>query len=99
MVDPDGTDLRVRRADLDDVQAIDQLLYNFNPEFDDPVPQPPQLAQRMRQSHDAGDTRELLMGRDPARGGVSTEATGSVEARGARAGCQLTIAMGVLSVR
>jgi hypothetical protein len=66
MVDPDGTDLSVRRSELDDVQAIGQLLCDFNPEFDDPVPQPPHLAQRMRQLHAAGDTTVLLTGRDPA---------------------------------
>jgi hypothetical protein len=38
-------------------------------------------AQRMRELHAAGDTTELLMGRDPARGGLRTEGTGSAEAQ------------------
>jgi hypothetical protein len=65
VVDPEGTDLVVRRADLDDVTAIGQMLYDFNREFDEPAPHPHQLAQRIRQLLGAGDTTVLLGGRGP----------------------------------
>ena len=66
MVDPEGTDLIVRRADLDDVTAIGQMLYDFNREFDEPAPHPHQLAQRIRQLLGAGDTT-VLLGSRPGR--------------------------------
>jgi hypothetical protein len=65
VVDPEGTDLIVRRADLDDVRAIGQMLHDFNREFDEPAPHPHQLAQRIRQLLGAGDTTVLLGGRGP----------------------------------
>jgi ribosomal protein S18 acetylase RimI-like enzyme len=65
VVDPEGTALIVRRADLDDVTAIGQMLYDFNREFDEPAPHPHQLAQRIMQLLGAGDTTVLLGGRGP----------------------------------
>jgi GNAT superfamily N-acetyltransferase len=55
----------VRPAGRDDTDAIGQLLYAFNREFDEPAPPPSALAQRMRQLLDAGDTLVLLAGDGP----------------------------------
>jgi ribosomal protein S18 acetylase RimI-like enzyme len=54
----------IRRAGLDDADAIGRLLYAFNQEFDEPAPEPPALAARMRQLLD-GDTLVLLVGDAP----------------------------------
>jgi ribosomal protein S18 acetylase RimI-like enzyme len=54
----------IRRAGLDDADAIGRLLYAFNQEFDEPAPEPPALAARMRQLLD-GDTLVLLAGDAP----------------------------------
>ena len=55
----------VRLANRDDAAAIGQLLYAFNREFDDPTPEPGELAERMRQLLDGGDTLVLLAGDGP----------------------------------
>jgi ribosomal protein S18 acetylase RimI-like enzyme len=55
----------IRRAGLDDADAIGRLLYAFNQEFDEPAPGPPALAARMRQLLDGGDTLVLLAGDAP----------------------------------
>jgi ribosomal protein S18 acetylase RimI-like enzyme len=55
----------IRRAGLDDADAIGRLLYAFNQEFDEPAPEPPALAARMRQLLDGGDTLALLAGDAP----------------------------------
>jgi ribosomal protein S18 acetylase RimI-like enzyme len=55
----------IRRAGLDDADAIGRLLYAFNQEFDEPAPEPPALAARMRQLLDGGDTLVLLAGDAP----------------------------------
>jgi GNAT superfamily N-acetyltransferase len=55
----------IRRAGLDDADAIGRLLYAFNQEFDEPAPEPPALAARMRQLLPAGDTLVLLAGDGP----------------------------------
>jgi ribosomal protein S18 acetylase RimI-like enzyme len=54
----------VRRADAADADAIGALLYAFNREFDEPTPEPPALAARIRQLID-GDTLVLLAGDGP----------------------------------
>lgn len=56
---------RVRLADRDDADAIGQLLYEFNQEFDEPTPVPSALADRIRQLLDGGDTLVLLAGDGP----------------------------------
>src|SRR3954454_20524733 len=38
----------VRRAQPDDADAIARLLYDFNTEYDEPTPDPPALAERLR---------------------------------------------------
>jgi GNAT superfamily N-acetyltransferase len=55
----------VRLAGRDDADATGRLLYAFNREFDEPAPEPPVLAERMRQLMDGGDTLVLLAGDGP----------------------------------
>ena len=52
-------------AGIDDVDAIGQLLHDFNKEFDEPAPQPATLARRFRRLLDGGDTLVLLGGEGP----------------------------------
>jgi ribosomal protein S18 acetylase RimI-like enzyme len=56
---------QIRIADRTDADAIGRLLYAFNREFDEPTPEPPALAQRLRQLLDGGDTLVLLAGDGP----------------------------------
>jgi GNAT superfamily N-acetyltransferase len=56
---------QIRLADRDDADAIGRLLYAFNREFDEPAPEPPVLAERMRQLLDGRDTLVLLVGDGP----------------------------------
>jgi ribosomal protein S18 acetylase RimI-like enzyme len=56
---------QIRLADRDDAEAIGRLLYAFNREFDEPTPEPPALAERMRQLLDGGDTLVVLGGDGP----------------------------------
>jgi ribosomal protein S18 acetylase RimI-like enzyme len=56
---------QIRLADRDDADAIGRLLYAFNREFDEPTPEPPALAERMRQLLDGGDTLVVLGGDGP----------------------------------
>ena len=55
----------IRLAGLGDADAIGQLLYDFNREFDEPAPAPLVLAGRMRELLDHGDTLVLLAGAAP----------------------------------
>src|SRR5215475_8617232 len=55
----------VRLATRDDADAIGRLLHAFNREFDEPTPEPPVLAERIRQLLDGGDTLVLLAGDGP----------------------------------
>jgi ribosomal protein S18 acetylase RimI-like enzyme len=57
--------LSIRLAARDDADAIGRLLYAFNREFDEPAPEPPVLAERIRQLLDGGDTLVLLVGDGP----------------------------------
>jgi ribosomal protein S18 acetylase RimI-like enzyme len=56
---------QIRIADRTDADAIGRLLYAFNREFDEPTPEPPALAERIRQLLDGGDTLVLLAGDGP----------------------------------
>jgi ribosomal protein S18 acetylase RimI-like enzyme len=56
---------QVRLASRDDADAIGRLLHAFNREFDEPAPEPPVLAERIRQLIDGGDTLVLLAGEGP----------------------------------
>ena len=56
---------QIRLADRDDADAIGRLLYAFNREFDEPAPEPPALAERVRQLLDGGDTLVVLAGDGP----------------------------------
>jgi ribosomal protein S18 acetylase RimI-like enzyme len=55
----------VRSATLDDADAVGQLLYDFNREFNEPAPTPDALADRIRQLLDVGDTLVLVTGDGP----------------------------------
>jgi ribosomal protein S18 acetylase RimI-like enzyme len=55
----------VRRAELADADAIAQLLYDFNTEFDEPTPDPEALSKRVRELLEGGDTIVLLGGAGP----------------------------------
>jgi ribosomal protein S18 acetylase RimI-like enzyme len=55
----------VREADDADADAVGRLLYDFNREFDDPAPEPPELARRIRELVADGDTAVLLAGAEP----------------------------------
>jgi ribosomal protein S18 acetylase RimI-like enzyme len=54
----------VRRAGLQDADAIGRLLYDFNTEYDEPTPEPAQIAERIRELM-GGDTIVLLAGDGP----------------------------------
>jgi ribosomal protein S18 acetylase RimI-like enzyme len=56
---------QIRIADRTDADAIGRLLYAFNREFDEPTPEPPALAERIRHLIDGGDTLVLLAGDGP----------------------------------
>jgi ribosomal protein S18 acetylase RimI-like enzyme len=56
--------MAVRRAQVEDAEAIAQLLYDFNTEYDEPTPEPPELARRLRELM-GGDTIVLLAGDGP----------------------------------
>jgi len=58
-------ELTVRRAAVEDAEAIAQLLHDFNCEYDDPTPAPSVLAVRVRQLVEGGDTVVLLAGDGP----------------------------------
>ena len=58
-------DLTIRRAGVSDAETIARLLHDFNCEFDEPTPEPPLLAARVRRLFEAGDTAVLLGGGGP----------------------------------
>jgi ribosomal protein S18 acetylase RimI-like enzyme len=49
-----------QRAGTADTQAVAQLLFDFNTEFGDPTPQPNELAVRIEELLDGGDTAIVL---------------------------------------
>jgi GNAT superfamily N-acetyltransferase len=55
----------VRSATPDDADAIGRLLYDFNTEFEEPAPDPPVIADRMRELMAADDFAVLLAGDGP----------------------------------
>src|SRR3954466_5735316 len=55
----------LRRAKPDDRARVARLLYDFNTEYDEPTPEPPQLAERIREVLGA-DPIVLLAGDGPA---------------------------------
>ncbi len=61
----ENRDHGVRRADAADADAIGQLLYDFNTEFNEPTPSPSALAQRVRQLLAADEITVLLGGLGP----------------------------------
>jgi ribosomal protein S18 acetylase RimI-like enzyme len=57
----------VREAGVSDCPAVGQLLYDFNTEFGDATPSPPELAERVAELIGDGDTVVMLIG-EPALG-------------------------------
>ena len=55
----------VRRAGVDDAEVVARILYDFNTEFDEPVPEPDVLAPHIRQLMAAGEILVLLGGSGP----------------------------------
>jgi ribosomal protein S18 acetylase RimI-like enzyme len=56
---------RVRVAVEGDADVIGTLLHDFNREYDEPTPEPEQLAQRIRELIAGGDTAVLVGGAGP----------------------------------
>ena len=56
--------MTVRRAGPEDADDVARLLYDFNTEYDEPTPDPPELAVRIREVMGA-DTIVLLAGDGP----------------------------------
>jgi ribosomal protein S18 acetylase RimI-like enzyme len=59
------SDVTVRRAEIGDAPRIAQLLHDFNREYDDPTPDPPELAERIVELLSAGELTILLGGSGP----------------------------------
>ena len=55
----------VRRATVEDADAIGRLLYDFNQEFGEPAPAPDALAERIRELLDGETMIVLLVGPGP----------------------------------
>ena len=49
----EGPKLIVRRASAEDAEGVARMLYDFNTEYDEPVPRPDVLAPRVRQLMEA----------------------------------------------
>src|SRR5450755_1905747 len=60
-----SSDVTVRRAEIGDALRIAQLLHDFNREYDDPTPDPPELAERIVELLSAGELTILLGGSGP----------------------------------
>lgn len=56
--------MNVRRAQPEDADNVARLLYDFNTEYDEPTPDPPELAARLREVM-GDDTIVLLAGDGP----------------------------------
>jgi ribosomal protein S18 acetylase RimI-like enzyme len=59
------SELAVRVGQPADADAIGQLLHDFNREFNEPTPEPADLAERVRELLAGGDTTVLLGGPGP----------------------------------
>jgi ribosomal protein S18 acetylase RimI-like enzyme len=55
----------VRLAGDEDADVVGRLLHDFNREYDDPTPEPPALARRIRQLTARGDTAVIVGGPGP----------------------------------
>jgi ribosomal protein S18 acetylase RimI-like enzyme len=60
-----SADTEVRRAEAADSDAIGRLLHDFNREFDEPTPDPPWLAGRVRRLIEEDELTVLLVGDGP----------------------------------
>lgn len=64
---PTSLPVPLRRADTADAPTVAHLLYDFNREYNEPTPEPDQLARRLSELLRDGDTAIALAG-DPACG-------------------------------
>ena len=55
----------VRTAEPADAEAVGRLLHDFNREYDEPTPEPGELAVRIRALMASGDTKVLIGGAGP----------------------------------
>jgi ribosomal protein S18 acetylase RimI-like enzyme len=62
---PPPESVAIREAREADVDAVGRLLHDFNREFDDPAPEPAELAARVRELLAGGDTAVLVAGDEP----------------------------------
>jgi ribosomal protein S18 acetylase RimI-like enzyme len=60
-----NTDMNIRTATVSDTDAIGELLYAFNKEYDEPTPPPEKLSERVKTLLGNGDTAVLLGGEGP----------------------------------
>jgi ribosomal protein S18 acetylase RimI-like enzyme len=60
-----GDEIAVRRAEVDDAEAAARLLHDFNVEYDDPTPEVPVLAERLRRLIETRQVTILLGGDGP----------------------------------
>lgn len=65
MSDSPHPDTTIRLARPTDALGVAQLLHDFNLEYDDPTPEPPVLAERVRELVESGETAVLLAGLSP----------------------------------
>ena len=54
-----------RQATVDDAEAVGRLLHDFNREYDEPTPDPPEIAARVRELLEQGQIMLLVSGGDP----------------------------------
>lgn len=55
-------EFNVRQASKKDTRVIGELLNKFNREYDEPTPEPEELAKRIGEMMDNGDTKVILAG-------------------------------------
>jgi ribosomal protein S18 acetylase RimI-like enzyme len=60
-----ASDPTVRRATAADAAEVARLMYDFNTEFDEPIPEVPVLAERYAELLESGDLTVLLIGEGP----------------------------------
>jgi len=61
----DPPEAAVRRADVNEAEAVGRLLHDFNREYDEPTPGPAALAERVRALLAGGEIAVLLGGAGP----------------------------------
>jgi ribosomal protein S18 acetylase RimI-like enzyme len=57
--------MNVRRADVADLGDIGRMLHDFNTEYEEVTPDPPEIARRIQPLMESGETAVLLVGEGP----------------------------------